>query len=679
MSLAAEARPQIASRAVALPSIGVALAAAILVLCVPLFLSAPANLTSDESLYQAEAWNIAHGNGLTYPSGEPITHRAPFFPLVLAPAMKFAGPDGAYAVTKIVVAINALLVALIAWRCAGALASAIAGVAAASSAYLNEMGTTLYLDPFQCMFLLVAITALVEATRSYRARWFAVAGVSVGLAFLVKESALQFVPLGVVAWLAVPSLRTQSGARGAMAFLLAFGALVTPWFVWVYAQTGATYLAGELVPNPAVGILAVAAAIAAGSMAILGWPSLPERLRRRSERVAAPLAGGLVVVWGAAMLYALTAYSSWPYPNVYLDSIPAYLWRVAPQMQPYFLIVAAWAWVVWRALQGQSIARLICTAAALFLPFALFAANRNLQLRDALPLVYLSYVVLGIAAVDAVSALRRGIQQPGGDMLVHAGLALACGVFAVQQAIVFRDGNADAAAIDVRADSWDSTFVRESAAWLEDNLPAGSRVLTSRLYFSSLYVRTHGTFEVRQMPTVRVEVDAADPKLLRPASNLFRWGDHDLRPGRSTDTWLYLKRFPEKDYWVGLSQQELLEYIDRHEIDYVVLTGEDVAFSSLHHAWYFEASPAFTLLHERAADPANHLFVYRVDRTRMAVIPHSVAISPGDMDALRSGVRMSRRQIEEALGTPIYVTGFDGGLSPREQQAARDGIDLAAE
>lgn len=679
MSLAVDARPQIFSRVVAVPSLGVALAAVILALCLPLFLAEPANLTSDESLYQAEAWNIAHGKGLTYPSGEPITHRAPLFPLILSPVVKATGPDGAYALTKVIVAVNALLVALVAWRCAGAVAGAVGGIAAASSAFLSELGTTLYLDPFQCTFLLLAVAALVEAVRGHRTGWFVAAGASAGMAFLAKESAVQWAPLGVAAWLAVPALRTQTGARGAMAFLLAFGAVVAPWFAWVYAQANATYLAGEFVPNPATGIVAVAILVAAGCAALLGWPSLPERVRRDSERLALPLAGALVIAWGGAMLYALTAYSSWPYPNAYLGSIPDYVWRVAPQMQPYFLIVAAWAWVAWRALQGQSIARLICTAAALFVPFALFAANRNLQLRDALPLVYLSYVVLGIAAAEAISSLRRSIQQPGGEMLVHAGLALACGVFAVQQAVSFRDRNAEAAAIGVRADSWDSTFVRESAAWLEDNLPAGSRVLTSRLYFSSLYVRSHGKFEVRQMPTVRVDVDARDPELLRPVSNLFRWGDLELRPGRSTDTWLYLKRFPEKDYWVGLSQQELLEYIDSHEIEYVVLTGEDVAFSSLHHAWFFEASPAFTRLYERGADPANHLFVYRVDRARLAVIPHSLAISPGDMDALRAEVPLGQDRLEEVLGTPIYVTDFDGGLSPREQEAAREGVDLGVQ
>jgi hypothetical protein len=57
-----------------------------------------------------------------------FTHRAPLFPLILSPVVKATGPDGAYALTKIIVAVNALLVALVAWRCAGALAGALGGV-----------------------------------------------------------------------------------------------------------------------------------------------------------------------------------------------------------------------------------------------------------------------------------------------------------------------------------------------------------------------------------------------------------------------------------------------------------------------------------------------------------------------------------------------------------------------
>ena len=227
---------------VAVYAIGAAIAFVALIL--PLLFAHPANLTSDESLYLAEAHALAHGHGLTYPSGEPVTHRAPLYPLVLAPAVAIAGDDGAYAVVKAIVIINVLLVALIAWRMAGAIGGAAAGVTAGGSAYLNGLGTTLYLDPMQSMFMLLAVASLAEAMRRPRVAWFAAAGVSIGLSFLVKEAAVQWAPLGVIAWLALPALRTRIGARGAVAFSTALALVVAPWFVWVWVQTDAVFMLG---------------------------------------------------------------------------------------------------------------------------------------------------------------------------------------------------------------------------------------------------------------------------------------------------------------------------------------------------------------------------------------------------------------------------------------------------
>ena len=51
--------------------------------------------------------------------------------------------------------------------------------------------------------------------------------------------------LRVLAWLALPSLRNLVGARGALAFTMAFGAVVAPWWIWVYAQTGELYMLGR--------------------------------------------------------------------------------------------------------------------------------------------------------------------------------------------------------------------------------------------------------------------------------------------------------------------------------------------------------------------------------------------------------------------------------------------------
>ena len=121
--LHAGAITSVASKAFALRTIAPPLALiAVAALFVPLMLATPAHLSSDESLYVAEAYNIATGKALTYPSGDAITHRAPLYPLLLAPAVRAGGPDAARVATKLVMVVNAGLVVVLGWRLSGPLA-----------------------------------------------------------------------------------------------------------------------------------------------------------------------------------------------------------------------------------------------------------------------------------------------------------------------------------------------------------------------------------------------------------------------------------------------------------------------------------------------------------------------------------------------------------------------------
>ncbi len=680
MTLDAGVRPAAGLRLPSLRHAALPMAFAVVVLlALPLIFARPANLTSDESLYLAEAYNIAHGKGFSYPSGEPITHRAPLYPLILAPAVRLGGTDAAYGVARATVVLNAMLLMLLAWRMAGALAGAIAGATAAASSYLAGLGTTLYLDPAQCSFMLLALLALHEAARRQAARWWAASGLALALAFLVKESAVQWAPLGTLAWLAVPSMRNATGARGVLAFTLTFAAGIAVWWVWFYRETGQLYMLGPadgsggwMLGGAALGVAVFAAAVA--------WsPRAGARASRLMPPLAAPAAVLVVVAWGGFMLYGLTRYSSWGYPNDYLATVPRYLTTVAPAAQPFFLIVAAWSWIAVRALvRRDDASRLIVAAALLFVPFALFSANRSLQLRDSLPIVYLSYAVLGIGLADGLRALRGALARPVGEVVLFAAVAVIGGSFALHQSASFMLSNDQASSGEVRADAWNNPFARDIARWMDANLPAGSRVLTSRLYFSSLYVNTGGRFEIRQLPTVRVDVDTRGGTLLVPRSNLFRWGDLDLRGGQPGDQWLYLKQFPGKGYWVGLSQQELLAYTGAHDVDYIVLTGDDVAFSSIAYASYFSGHPAFKLVHTEQYSRSDQVFVYSVDRSRLQPVAHSAVITPSNMAELRRQTGLTAGEIEQRLGTPLRIADADYGLSDRERWAAIAGIDLGA-
>ena len=289
-------------------------------------------------------------------------------------------------------AVNVFLVALIAWRIGGALAAIAGGIAAGASAFLNGFAATLYLDPLESSFVLLAIAALAEAVRRPRAWPFAAAGAAVGLSFLTKEAAVQYAPLGIAAWLALPALRTHTGARGAVAFTVAFAAVTIPWFGWVWVQTDAIFMLGDVSASSVALVALTTLGFGAFVAGVALWPSLPESRRAAARRLAAPAAVALVATWCALMLYMVESHDSWDYRVAYWSTIPRYLTTIAPAAQPYFLLVAAVVWMLYRALRGDDYARLLALFFVMFAPFAIVAANRSLQLRDALPMVYIAYI-----------------------------------------------------------------------------------------------------------------------------------------------------------------------------------------------------------------------------------------------------------------------------------------------
>jgi hypothetical protein len=345
-------------------------------------------------------------------------------------------------------------------------------------------------------------------------------------------------------------------------------------------------------------------------------------------------------------------------------------------VQPFVFIIAAWMLVGLQAARKDERARLLIVAALLLTPFSLFAANRWLQLRDALPLVYLSYVALGLGAGWAWAWLRTRISEPP---VLTLAAAAACGlaaVFATHGFLTFQHATEREAVARNAAGSWDSPYTEEVADWMRANIPAGAHVATSRLYFSSLHVGTDARYRIHQLPTVRVDIDSRRTPLLEARANLFRWGESEVRPTAAGDTWLHLQQFSGKSYWVGLSQQELFEYIQARRIEYVILTGEDSAFSSNAYAWFLTSHPAFSLLGTIEGTGGDLMFGYTVDRSKLDLVDHPTSISPADFEQLVSSTSLSGDELARRLGTKLRVTDVTGGLSDREREAAHAGTAI---
>ncbi len=615
----------------------------VLLCSLPVLTAERSVLTSDESLYLSEALNIETGKGLTYTTGRPITHRPPLYPALLAAEFKAAGRslDTASWLPRLAVVANAVLVLLLARSILGDIAGAVAGIVAAASPYLTGLGTTLFLDGVETTFVLGAVLVYWTAYRSSRPRDYLAAGALLGLAVLVKESALLFLPLALVHPLLAG--RTRGWRSGLAWWTAGFLIVAGWWWVWVFWQTDAIFQVGAW-SSATTRQLVLGAAIttAVGTVALARLRPGSSPRPSAGTRTAAAFC---LALWGGIFLVGLE-WRSWPYPRDYLAHVPAYVGGViGPAVPPAFLIGGAWLWVLSRSVRGDRAAALLAVAAALFLPFAIFVANRSLSLRDLVPLIYLSYAALGAGAVWLAGwgeRLAKAQRAPGLRTAGVIAIAAMTALIAVQG--VGRVDRVPAASLDA---DWDNGLARAAAAWLDANLPAGTPVMSTRLYYSHLYFLTSGKFPIHQAPTVLVDphLDAAEP--LTRVSTLFRW--EDLLPAQSGDRWLYLARYPVKGYYIGLSEDDLLADLKDRDIGYMVVSLTDAGFSSPSLLAYFEANHAFRLVYSRGATERDLVRIYQVDRDALGPQPAPLQVTRAAYEGLLSAARGDVATLDDAL------------------------------
>ena len=289
---------------------------------------------------------------------------------------------------------------------------------------------------------------------------------------------------------------------------------------------------------------------------------------------------------------------------------------LAAWLRPLPLIALAWGYVAYRAARGSLGDRLLLLALLLFLPFALFTANRDSHIRDILPLAYLSYLALGRAAIDFARRLAdmasESLSPATAGALATVAMVAGFSWFAVTETQRFADVRSAFDETTVDQQHWDSPLVQDAAAWIEEHVPAGEPIMSGRLYYSHLYALTDGSYPWWQLPTVAVEFTGSAPVRLRRTSALLSWQETTL-PDGDGEPWLYLRSYPVKDSYIALSEPDLLTEIVNRKIRYLVLTGDDDAgISSLALLPYFEDQPAFRKVAAFVSDESNQVHIFEI-------------------------------------------------------------------
>ncbi len=601
----------------------------ILGLSVPLLLASPV-LSVDYSLYLSEAINIASGKGYTFAWGGEVVYRPPGLPAMMAGTIMVLGHslESADTMTRVIAVLNSLLVLWLGYRAFGLIAGLVAGALAASSAFINYDATRHFIDGAGSFFLLLSLSAYLEAMASERKAWFAASGVAMGCAFLVKESFTVWAGLPAFVWLLAGKRRTAATTVGTVIYAGGWFAATFWWWVRVYLVSGEVYKASFIPPAAVVVVMAfLVGAVAVGELirrkrgvswaAILDAVSSGTAGRLSLSRYYATAGVAFILAWMTFMFVMLNRSTTQGKGNLlisakdYLHDVAAP--AIAPNLEIFYvmvgLVLASWAAAgVVGLIQRRLPATVLFIAAALFLPQYLFVADRTLQARNMIPLLYLGFVLFG-------GALALALRPPGGTTrtlrIGAATLAIvviaASVIFVVEEEHTFATRDLPAPEFD-----WNGDLVRSVADWASDHIEPGTPTMSSWLFYSQIYFESDGKFPIRQIPLVHTRLLPSDEVLLKTVRRGPRFENHlgpeltDRRP------WLYLRWNPRGAVYFAVSEQTLVEKIQEHRIRYLFVTGENPA-SSLSFVDYFLLAPGLSKVYDDIQDQQRRIMVFEIE------------------------------------------------------------------
>ncbi|GEM_PF-4682866 len=543
------------SALLALAALGVALAFAL-----PTLLAAPEPVDNDAAQYLSLALDAYQGRGFTFDGThvEPILAGWRWYPLLFTAAWKLAGVSVEAAAWAARVALLACGTATFAlgWRLYGLVAATVGTALLLALPLTSRLVLSLDVDVLQTALLLAFLAAFHRAASRPSAGWFVAAGLCLGLAERVRESALVWLPLPLVLLALVPAWRTRRHFLGAALSLGVVLGLVAPKLVydgllaepsWMDAMGSAAQLRllGALVTLPVAA--RVAAAIA---------PLIPERGRGAAAVTLVATAGVAALLLAATVVFVGTLGLGRDVDLSAVGSQLARYWddRLIDTVSLWPALLPAWLVVLARAIRGARSDRVLALAALLLLPQLIPPALLNWNPRYFLPLCALSTLAVSSSlawALQAVAArlpLRMASRRGAPALALAAGLAGAALMLAT----------AEPAPYDEELRVYDELGLR-AAQWLHAHVPPGTPIIAHYRLSSWLHFSSGGDYPVWLLPTER-PLTAED--LVRLAQS-----------GRS---WIHIAIFQRRNVtstYIGLGDDLLRYSLAVQQQPYLVLTG----------------------------------------------------------------------------------------------------------
>jgi len=358
------------------------------------FFAHPISIPSDLKLYFCNALNIYLGKGYVDIDGSLVFSRAPLFSIMISFAFWLFGVshESVFRIIKTFCILNPILVYVIGQKFFGKRVGVSAALLVLTSYAINYMSFR-HLDAVWPFFVLLSVFSFYLGFEANKSRYFVLGGISIALAYLVKEVALLFFPLPILMFLLIPEYRKKTFLPKVIFSILVTFIVILPWFLYLI-QHNQPFGINLVVANAGSGFVKKIADSSGLSEKQNFFPTLLSNLK----------------AWCMGL---------WHYYHVSRYSMGQWF-----TLSPLFLI--AWCFVIIGAFRGDRHQRILVFLLILFSPIIYFQGARHMRIGQTLIVFLLSYLVLAVFIDSVLNRVSQRVSMLGSIMPKIFVATIAC-------------------------------------------------------------------------------------------------------------------------------------------------------------------------------------------------------------------------------------------------------------
>lgn len=525
----------------------------------------------------------------------PIVNRGPVLPFLLSLPISFfknSSPETASLLIIIVNTLGMILIIYLGEKYFNRGTGFIAFVLIASSKYFQEwLFLRVMTDMLQSFLIILGLIFTLIAIRQKRWFYYIFLGIILGLGFLTKESTFLWLPFPIILWLLDTKKITSKEIVFNLLFLFAFIITILPWFIYVFKATGEIYLLGRF--NLQIyyiqGLIKEYLWL---MLIIVGIFIIILVFYLSSSRKSASLINRIKLVKIKTIrrlaYLMIFLYLFLTFTPVFPKQIINFIWQQVIPIFPIYLAILSWVYYFFQSNKKKTIiSKWIFLIIIFSIPTILIVSKWNVQPRNLILFMLISYVLIANAGIELIKDLLRRIGKIEYSNIILLITFLLYFVYALGSNISLSKKRSSVNPFWLPASG--------SSKWIEKNVNKGNNILMSWWSRDELYFSTKGEYPLIPIYPEKAELwDSID--LNYSSKKLFTNTNHlagekpimislaDPNPDRSNN---FLVIYPS----------QIESKINETKAKYIIISGNH-KLSPLGLSLYLDCNPDTNLVYE---------------------------------------------------------------------------------